>query len=104
VFGGERKQRQVTGALYRQCQTALVLCAGSRLATRADFAAICQVTAEQVNILIRHSLYFVHAKIAKLVAAWTHSTATRTTSAPAPATIIKIVHLAIIIAHRFNSL
>jgi len=51
VFCGERKQRQVTGALYRQCQTALVLCAGSRLATRADFAAIRQVTAEQVNIM-----------------------------------------------------
>jgi hypothetical protein len=100
VFSREREQRQMPGALDSAGQTALMLGAGSGLATRANLTTIRQVTAKQIGVLIGNFADLVEAEVAQLGAAGAKST--RATSAPTTTTL-QVVHLTIIITHGYVS-
>src|SRR5258708_4580681 len=97
----EGQQRQVTRPFDGDGQAALMFGARPGLAARANLPSIRQVAAKGVGVFVGYFLDFVQAKIADFAAP---SAKTSTGSAPATAsvTIIKIVHVTIIIAHRFS--
>src|SRR2546430_1715363 len=95
------QQREVTRPLDGDGQAALMFGACPGLTARANLPSIGQVAAQGVGVFVGHFLDLVQAKIADFAAP---SAKTSTGSAPASAsvTIIKIVHVTIIIAHRFS--
>src|SRR4051812_30552584 len=84
-------------ALDGERETALMLGAGAGLAAWADLTAIRQVAAQQIRIFVGHFFHLIQAKVAEFIAAWTEAPATAPTTAPAA--IIQIFHVTIVIAH-----
>ncbi len=77
------------------CQAALVLRAGSRLATRANLPAIRQVTTQQIGIFVWHFGHLVEAEVAEFASARPHAAPwPMSTASP---TIIKFFQIALVV-------
>jgi len=74
-FGYEGQQGHVPRAFNRYRQLPLVLGTYTRLAARADFAAIAHKPAQQINILIIDLARFLSAKVTNL-SAWCKTAST----------------------------
>jgi hypothetical protein len=109
----EREQRQMACTLHGDSQAPLVFGTSARLTARTNFGPVCQIAPKHVGIFIGNFFDLVEAEIADFAAARakapTRATRAAETAAPSAtttpaATIIKIVHIAIIIAHSVTSL
>jgi hypothetical protein len=61
VFGRKGQERQLSRAFNRHRQFALMTRARADFATRANLAAVCQVTAQLIAVLVINDFVFVFA-------------------------------------------